>query len=302
MKILITGATGLLGRDLIIKLLDKGYKINFLTTQQNKIDSIYGCKGFYWNPIRGEIDLNSFENITHLINLAGESISKPWTKKYKIKLIQSRVLSSQVILNSLEDLNLKLDSIISASAIGYYPSSYTKVFKESVTYSPENFLQKIVCKWETSVNELEIHSKRLVKLRFGVVLSDKGGVLSKLTIPIKFGFGSSFGSGKQWQSWIHIEDVSNLILHSLERNLNGIFNAVSPNPIPQFELIKCLGKRLKRPIFFPNIPEKIVDIFLGERSRLLLDSHNVSADKVLKSGFKFNFVDFNHAIKNLKLN
>jgi uncharacterized protein (TIGR01777 family) len=302
MKILITGATGLVGKNLIKKLLYKSYKINFLTTQKNKIESIEGCIGFYWNPYKGIIDLNAFYGVTHIINLAGESISKPWTKKYKIKLIQSRVLSSQIIYNSLVDLNHKVDCIISASAIGYYPGSEDLIFKESNIYKPDNFLQKIVNKWENSTNELEIHSKRLVTLRIGLVLSDKGGFLSKLVSPIKFGVGSSFGSGRQSQSWIHIEDLSNLILHSIDNNLNGVFNAVSPNPISQSELVKCLGKRLKRPVFLPNIPAIIVKIILGERSQLLLDSHNISSDKLIDSGFKFNFEKFDKAIADLKLN
>ena len=302
MKILITGATGLVGKNLIKKLLHKSYKINFLTTQKNKEKSIEGCTGFYWNPYKGIIDLKAFHGVTHVINLAGESISKPWTRKYKIKLIQSRVLSSQIIYNSLVDLNHKLECIISASAIGYYPSSEDLIFNELNIYNPENFLQKVVNKWEHSIDELEIHSKRLVKLRIGLVLSGKGGFLSKLVTPIKFGIGSSFGSGKQLQSWIHIEDLSNLILHTIDNNLNGIFNAVSPNPIPQSELVKLLGKRLKRSIFLPNIPARIVKIILGERSQLLLDSHNISSDKVINSGFKFNFEKFDKAIADLKLN
>jgi len=301
-KILITGATGLVGNSLVSKLLNKGYKVNFLTTQKNKINSINGCKGFYWNPFRGEIDLNAFENISHIINLAGAPISESWTKKYKLKLIESRVLSSQILYNSMADLNLKIDGIISASAIGYYPSSINKLYKESDIFSSNNFLQEIVNKWENSINKLEIHSNNIVKLRIGLVLSDKGGFLSKLLTPIKFGLGSSFGSGNQWQSWIHIEDLTHLIIHSIENNLNGVFNAVAPNPISQTELIKHLGERLNRPIFLPNIPEVILKIIIGNRSQLVLGSQKVSSNKILKSGFKFIYEKFEHAILDLKLN
>ena len=302
MKILITGATGLVGNNLVNKLLNKRYKINFLTTQKNKINSINGCKGFYWNPFRGEIDLNAFKNISHIINLAGTPISESWTKKNKLKLIESRVLSSQILYNSLVDLNLELDCVISASAIGYYPSSNNNLYKESDIFSSDNFLQEIVNKWENSIDKLERYSKNIVKLRIGLVLSDKGGFLSKLLTPIKLGLGSSFGSGNQWQSWIHIEDLSRLIIYSVENNLNGIYNAVAPNPIPQTELIRHLAEKLNRFIVLPNVPEVILKIILGNRSQLVLGSQKVSSSKILKSGFKFIYENFDHAITDLKLN
>jgi len=302
MKILITGSTGLVGKNLINKAFDKGFSVNFLTTQKKEIDSIKGCKGFYWNPYRGEIDLKSFEGVSHLINLAGESISKPWTSKHKRKIIKSRVLSSQILHNSLIDLNHRLDGIVSASAIGYYPSCLDKLYNESDTFNSESFLQEVVEKWENSIDELETHSKYLSKLRIGLVLSDKGGFLSKLLLPIKIGLGSAFGSGNQWQSWIHIDDLSNLILYSIENNFNGVYNAVAPNPITQNELIKSLGKRLNRSIVLPNIPKFILKTTIGNRSKLILDSQKISSDKILKAGFRFNYKKFDQAIRSLKLN
>ena len=300
-KILITGATGLVGRNLVIKALKKGYSINFLTTQKHKINSLKGCKGFYWDPFKGKIDLDAFKNTSYIVNLAGSSISNKWSKSYKIKIIESRVLSSQILYNSLVDINHKLKGIVSASAIGYYPSSLDMYYKESDIFNPENYLQKVVDKWESSVDELETYSNNTIKLRIGLVLSDQGGFLLKLLLPVKFGLGSSFGLGNQWQSWIHIEDLSNLILHGLEKNLNGVYNAVAPNPITQNELVTSLGKRINRPVFLPNIPKKIIETIFGDRSQLLLDSHRVSSDKILKSKFKFEFEKFEQAIKNLKL-
>jgi len=302
MKILITGASGLIGKNLIKKMLDRGYSINFFTTQKNKINSIKNCNGFYWNPSRGNIDLKAFEGVSQLIHLAGASISKPWTKSYKNKIIDSRVLSSQIIYNSLVDINYRLDGIVSASAIGGYLSSNEKIYKESDSLSTNTFLGRVVSKWEHSVDELEIHSERLTKFRIGLVLSDKGGFLSKLIIPIKFGLGSAFGDGNQWQSWIHIDDLCELIIYSIEKNYHGIYNAVSNNPLTQNSLIKKIGKEINRPIFFPNIPGFVLKLFLGERSQLIMDSHKVSSDKIIKSGFKFKYNHFEDAIKNLKLN
>lgn len=301
MKILITGATGLVGMNLINKALDQGHSINFLTTKLSKIHSINGCKGFYWNPSKGQIDLKAFEGVSQLVNLAGVSISKPWTKKNKIKIIESRIFSLRILHNTLVDLNLKLDGIVSASAIGYYPSSINISYKESDICSSTSFLHEVVKKWENSIDELEIHSKYLSKLRIGLVLSDNGGILSKLLIPIKLGLGSAFGDGFQWQSWIHIDDLSSLILYSIENKFNGVYNAVAPNSISQNQLIKSLGNKMNRPIFLPNIPKFVLKTIMGDRSQLILDSQKVISDKVIKCGYKFKYQEFDDAIKDLKL-
>ena len=301
MKILITGATGLIGRKLVTKLLSNDYSINFLTSNKKKINSIPNCKGFYWNPQKGKIDKSAFNGVSYLINLAGVSISKPWTTKNKKNIVQSRILSSQIIYNSLVDINHKLDGLVSASAIGYYPSSKNLFYEETYSYNNEGFLGTVVEKWENSLNELEVHTNQLCKLRIGLVLSDNGGVLSKMTLPIKMGLGSAFGSGDQWQSWIHIDDLTELILYSLENKFSGVYNAVAPNPVTQNNLIKVLARKLKRPIILPNISKYILKIFLKERSHLILDSHKVSSKKVLETGFKFRFNKIDQAIRNLKL-
>ena len=301
MKILITGATGLIGRKLVTKLLNNDYSINFLTSNKKKIDSISKCKGFYWNPQKGKIDKSAFNGVSYLINLAGVSISKPWTTKNKKNIVQSRILSSQIIYNSLVDINHKLDGLVSASAIGYYPSSKHLLYEEKYSYNNEGFLGAVVEKWEKSLNELEVYTNQLCKLRIGLVLSDNGGVLSKMTLPIKMGLGSAFGSGDQWQSWIHIDDLTELILYSIENKFSGVYNAVAPNPVTQNNLIKVLARKLKRPIILPNIPKYILKILLKERSHLILDSHKVSSKKVLETGFKFRFNKIDQAIRDLKL-
>ena len=300
MKILITGATGLIGRVISIKLLNKGYRVNFLTTSKKKINSIDGCNGFYWDPQKGVIDLNAFDGVTHLINLAGTSISRRWTNKHKNKIIESRVLSANIIYNSLIDLQIKLKGIISASAIGYYPNS-EKYFNESDSFLPENFLQRVVQKWEKAITELETHTQNLLILRIGLVISSKGGILSYIVPPIKFCFGSAFGSGNQWQSWIHIDDLAEIFLYSIENSLSGIINAVAPCPITQNKLIKSLANYLNRPIIFPNIPNFVVKFFFNERSQLFLGSQKISSKKIEKKGFKFKFKIFENAISDLKI-
>jgi len=300
MKILVTGATGLIGKVIIRKALKKGYKVNFLTSEKSKINSIPGGEGYYWKPIKGIIDLNAFKGVTHLINLAGESISGRWTSRYKNQIIESRVLSANLISNALIDLQINLKGIISASAIGYYSDS-NKLFNESDLCVPETFLQKVVEKWENSISELEIYTQNLSIVRIGLVISDMGGILSKITPPIKFCLGSAFGSGKQWQSWIHIDDICEIFLHIIENNIKGVINGVAPNPITQNELIKYLADFLDKPLIFPNVPKLLIKLLLSERSELLLSSHKVSSKKIERTGYKFRYPLFKNAIDNFKV-
>ncbi len=300
MKILITGASGLIGRVISKKALNKGYEVNFLTTNKKKINSIDGCKGFYWNPQKGIVDLNAFDGVTHLINLAGASISKRWTKKHKNKIIESRVLSAKIIYNSLIELQMQLNGIISASAIGYYPDSQN-YYDESELCLPKNFLQKVVQKWEKAIIELETHTQNLLILRIGLVISSKGGILSYIVPAVKFYLGSAFGSGNQWQSWIHIDDLSEIFLYSIENCFSGVINAVAPSPVTQNKLINSLANYLKRPLILPNIPSFVVRFFFKERSQLLLSSQKISSKKIEKKGFSFKYKIFENAISDLEI-
>ncbi|MBN08785.1 MAG: TIGR01777 family protein [Flavobacteriaceae bacterium] len=294
MKVLITGATGLIGRSLVKKLINKGFSINFLTTKKNREFKLNGCKGFYWNPSLGKIDLKAFKNISFIIHLAGYPISKPWTKRNKRVMMDSRILSTQILYNSLVELQLKVDVFISASALAYYDDSIIKTYTENdLVSNNNNFIQKLVSDWEATSDLLETQSNNLVKLRIGLVLSNRGGILPKLLLPMKFCMGLVFGNGNQWQSWIHLDDITNIILHSIENKLSGTFNAVSPNPVKQIEIVKYFASKINHPILFFKIPNRIISLLMGERSQLLLDSHKVSCRKILKTGFKFNFPKIN---------
>tara|TARA_B100001057_G_C22845991_1_gene949066 strand:- start:603 stop:1508 length:906 start_codon:yes stop_codon:yes gene_type:complete len=300
MKILITGATGLIGKVVCKKALAKGYKINFLTTSKSKINSLDGCKGFYWDPFKGIIDLNAFKEVSYLINLSGDSIANRWTTKHRNKIIESRVLSANILYNSLIDLQINLKGIISASAIGYYPDTY-HYYDEYNLCSAENFIQKVVEKWEKASTELETQTQNLTIVRIGLVMSGKGGILSNIVPSIRFCLGSAFGSGNQWQSWIHIDDLAGIFLHIIKNNLTGTINAVAPNPVTQNQLIKSLARHLNRPLILPNIPKLLVKLILGDRSQLVLSSQKISSRKIEASGFNFKFRDLENAIKDLKI-
>ena len=289
MKLLITGATGLIGKNLITHAKRRKISIHFLTTRKGECINSAGLKGFFWNPEQDEIDDSCFEGVDTLIHLAGANISKPWTNKNKEVILDSRLNSTRLLKKTLDRLNIKMKSICCAGAIGIYPNSIDDIHEENSPLSQENFLQKVTYAWEQESETLSKNSLNLSIFRIGLVLAKEGGLLSKLTPPVKLFLGTAFASGMQWQSWIHIDDLSRLFFRAVDDGWEGTFNAVAPNPISQINLIKEIGRTLKRPVFLPNIPAFFLQLFMGERSLLILGSHRVSAKLILSKGFKFQF-------------
>ena len=289
MKLLVTGATGLIGKYLITHAKQRKISIHFLTTRKGECINSEGLKGFFWNPEQDEIDDGCFEGVDTLIHLAGANISKPWTAKNKKDILESRLNGTRLLKKTLDRLNIKMKSICCAGAIGIYPSSIDDIYDENSPISQENFLQKVTYAWEQESEALSKNSLNLSIFRIGLVLAKEGGLLSKLTPPVKLFLGTAFASGKQWQSWIHIDDLSRLFFRAVDDGWEGTFNAVAPNPISQINLIKEIGRTLKRPVFLPNIPAFFLQLFMGERSLLILGSHRVSAKLILSKGFKFQF-------------
>lgn len=299
MKVLVTGATGLVGKQVVKILHDKGITIHFLTTSANKVISKTNSKGFYWNPKSGEIDENCLSGVDAIIHLAGASIAKRWTNAYKEEIVESRILSSNLLFQTLKNHPNQVKQIVSASAIGIYPSNFSKTYTEDYTDFDDSFLSNVVVKWEESVDQFARIGLQVCKLRIGLVLATKGGALPAMIKPVKFGLGSIFGSGKQWQSWIHIKDLARLFVFSIENNWTGTFNAVAPNPVTHREFMFALAREMKKPLFFPNTPKIIMNLILGEMHVLLFDSQKVSSQKIQNAGFDFTFSNINSALLNL---
>lgn len=299
MKILITGATGLVGNELVSLLLQNGIAINYLTISKKKIDNEPNFKGFYWNPEKGIIDENCLMGVDAIIHLAGASISKRWTEKYKQEIIESRILSSNLLFKILKSNPHQVKQIVSASAIGIYPDSLNAVYKEDFTNFDDSFLANVVVKWEESVDKFKSLNIKVCKLRTGLVLSNKGGALMEIIKPIKLGIGAPFGSGKQFQSWIHIHDLAAMYLFAVEHAWEGVFNAVAPNPVTNKELTVLIAKMFKRPLFLPNIPEFVMEFILGEMHQLLYSSQNVDAQKAISNGFNFKYKKIDQALDHL---
>ncbi len=300
MKVLITGATGLVGQAIVKVLHSKGIPVNYLTTSKDKISSTEDFQGFYWNPSKGEIDLACFDQVQAIINLAGTSIAKRWTPQHKKKVLSSRINSLRTLRKGMEKAGAsEVECLVSASAIGIYPDSLSKFYDEHETDLADGFLGQVVQKWEAEANTFKTLGLVVSKVRIGVVLSTEGGALPKMAIPVKNFVGAPLGSGDQWQSWIHIEDLAQLFIFIVENNLKGTFNAVAPNPVTNIKMTKELARVLDRPLWLPHVPKFLLRAVLGKMSQLLFNSQRVSSKKIEKAGFAFQYCNICTALEAL---
>ena len=299
MIVLITGATGMIGQELVQILQKNDVVVHYLSTSKNKLVSEKNYKGFYWNPTTNEIDKRAFDGVSVIYHLAGATVAKRWTGIYKKEILDSRTLSSQLLFDTLHSISHTVTQIISASAIGIYPDSLTSIYPEETTAVDNSFLGTVVKTWEDKIDLFEKLNIIVSKIRIGIVLSKNGGALSKMVLPVKLGFGAVFGSGKQYQSWIHIEDLVAIFYFVHVQKLSGIYNAVAPYPITNMQLTKEIAKVLNRPLWLPAIPKFLLNIFLGEMHTIVFSSQNVSALKILNKGFQFKFPSIEKALTNL---
>lgn len=296
MKVLITGATGLVGSALTRLLQDNGIFVNYLSTSRDKLKDEPLYKGYYWNPDDGVIDHRCIDGVEAIFHLAGASISKRWTDSYKKEILSSRIDTANLLHKLLREQSHNVRHFISASAIGIYPDSLTTVYSEDSAGVDESFLGEVVIKWEAAVDKFETLGIKVAKVRTGLVLSGKGGALAEMVKPVKLGLGSAYGSGMQMQSWIHADDLARIYYYILENELDGIYNGVAPHPVNNYELIKAIAKVLDKPFFMPNVPRFLMQLVLGEMHMLLFTSQNVSARKIVSEGFQFQYLSLEKAL------
>lgn len=291
-KILITGGTGLIGKQLQKLLKEKKYKSVILSRNPKSENE------FLWNIENNFIDENAFENITHIIHLAGAGIAdKRWTSKRKKELIKSRVKSTNLLLTYIKKLEIPLEGFISASGIGYYGAiTSNKIFTEEDNPS-NDFISEICVKWEKAINKFNELNITTTILRTGIVLSKNGGALPKMDTPL---FLSALGSGNQFMPWIQINDLCRLYIKAIEdNNFRGIFNAVAPEHQTNKSFIKTLGEILKKPVLPMNTPSFILKTALGELAFILLNGSRVSSKKIEKTEFKFEYKTLKEALTKL---
>jgi uncharacterized protein (TIGR01777 family) len=294
--ILLTGGTGLIGGHITEQLLQKGYVVSHLSRSAGKDERI---KTFLWDVDKGEADEHCLDGIDIVLHLAGAGIAdKRWTDKRKKELIESRTKSIGLIYNLLNNKKHRVNSVISASAVGYYGDRGDELMTEDSPPS-NDFLAKCCIAWENAIDEGKALGLRVVKLRTGIVL-DKGGALAKIAQPIKLFAGSPLGSGKQWISWIHWQDVAGMYLYAIENeNFRGVYNIAAPNPVTNKQLTQAIAKQLHKPLWLPNVPAFFLKLLLGEMSAMVLGSTKVSAQKAENAGYKFKYPDVISALKEI---
>jgi len=294
--VLITGANGMIAKHLS-KYLENDYNIKFLTRKKKKEND------YEWNIETGYIDIDALKGVDHIIHLAGAGIAdRRWSEKRKKIIYSSRVNSAKLILKILIRNNLKITSFISSSAIGYYGSVTSKNIFTEKNNKGNDFLSDVCYDWEDVAFEFKKNNivKKIVILRFGIVLDKNGGALKKMIIPIKYYIGAVLGKGNQYMPWIHIDDITNMIIYAIKTSeLQGVYNAVAPEHITNKEFTLTLAKQLKKPIFLPNISSFIIKLIFGSSSVLLLKGSRISSKKIIKKGFKFKYNNLKYALQNL---
>tara|TARA_A100001037_G_C15112223_1_gene619574 strand:- start:1055 stop:1954 length:900 start_codon:yes stop_codon:yes gene_type:complete len=295
-KILISGSSGLVGSSLLPFLNDNNHEVlrlvRFQPTAENEIQ---------WLPDQNQIDLNSAGQIDAVVHLAGESIANRWNEEKKNKIRESRIKGTKLISDTISQLEQKPKVFISASAIGYYGNRGNEILTED-SVPGDDFLARVCRDWETACLPVSDNGIRSVQLRFGVILSPSGGALAKMLPVFRLGQGGKLGHGRQYMSWVSLEDVTNIIDHVLRTDtLHGPVNVVAPNPVTNSEFTNTLGRVLRRPTIVPGfLGQLATSVLFGQMSEaLLLASQRVEPTRLNDSGYNFQYQTLESALRQI---
>ncbi len=247
------------------------------------------------------MDGRALENIDAVIHLAGAGVAdKRWSSARKQEILESRTASSALLFSALAKGNHAVKTFVSASAIGYYGFTRNQEWKTEQDLPGTDFLSGVVVAWENGVDKMTSLGLRVVNIRIGIVLSKQGGALAELARPVRFFLGAALGTGRQEMSWIHIDDLCNIFIKAIEdQAMSGVYNGVSPVPATNDEMTRTIAQVLRRPLWLPRIPGFFLRLLIGEMADVVLNGNRVSADKIMKAGFKYRFVDLKEALRDL---
>lgn len=296
MKVIITGGTGLIGKALTRELRARHHNVAILTRRLTGQPDEY-----LWNPDKKEIDRNVFDGADALVHLAGASIGKRWTEKYKQQLYSSRIRSANFLLESAQHNNIQFQVFISASGSNFY-GTYTseQLLSEEDPLQQHDFLSDLSAAWENAGQTFDTIAKRTVLMRTGMVLANEGGSLPLLKKLTKFNLSSPAGSGKQWMNWIHLQDLVNLYIFALENNgVKGPINAVAA-PETNARFMKTLAETEGKMFLKLPVPSFLLKTVVGEMSDLLLEGTRLSNKKIKNAGFSFTYENLKDALKDLR--
>lgn len=300
MKVLVTGATGFIGKQLLLHLRDRGHEIVVLTRQPEMacVRLPVLCRVFCWDKSFLEPPKEAFEGVDAVVHLAGENIIGRWTPARKEELSRSRLLSTRQIVKVLHGLEKKPKVFVCASGVGYYGDQPVAELDETAPPG-KDFLADLCRRWEAEAMQAEAVGVRTVPLRIGVVLGADGGALQKMLPAFRLGLGGALGHGRQWLSWIHERDMAGLILHAIENSkVMGPVNAVSPNPVSNADFAKALAQAVHRPAFL-NVPAPVVKLLLGDVAGVVLTGQKAFPKKALASGYTFHHPQLSSALATL---
>jgi uncharacterized protein len=296
-SVLITGGSGLVGTALTQMLLQKGYHVSHLA----RTPASGLVKSYRWSIADNYIDPAALVGVDAIVHLAGAGVAdKRWTPARKKEILESRTQSTRLIYNILQKQPNQVSVVVSATAIGYYGLTTADHWCNEQTPAGTDFLASVCQAWEAAADPVQELSKRLVKIRVGVVLSSQGGALAQMAKPVRWGVGAPLGSGQQWISWIHVQDLCALFVRAIENQaMTGVYNGVAPNPVTNRELTKLIAQALHRPLWLPSVPTWALQLMLGEMSQLVITGARVSNEKALRSGMAFTYDNAQKALDDL---
>ncbi|GAB3897024.1 TIGR01777 family oxidoreductase [Spirosoma agri] len=297
--VLITGGTGSIGRHLIPLLRQQGFQISLLSRERKSIPDV---TVYQWDIKKGHIDPKAIQTADHIIHLAGAGIAdERWTDARKDEILTSRTQSTELIAQALAKNPHKVKSFIGASAIGYYGGDTADRPLIETSQGGSDFLAQVVRAWERSEDSVAALGIRTVKLRTGVALTMDGGALPKLAQPVRLGAGAPIGSGQQYISWIHIDDLCRMYCQALtDESWQGVYNAVAPNPATNESLTKAIASVLHRPMILPNIPAFVIKMMFGELAITVIGGNYVLNKRITdETTFRYKYADLTNALSDL---
>ena len=287
----------MIGRRLTELLLQSQYHVSHLGRARRED----GVPSFVWSVEGQTMDEHALEGVGTIIHLAGANVAdERWTVARKKEILESRTRSASLLYEYLRKSTHTVRCVISASAIGYYGVDRDDNVLIEESKAGKDFLAQVVDQWEQAVDRIATLGIRVVKIRTGIVLSDRGGALQEIARPIRWGVGASLGSGDQWVSWVHLDDLCRVFIKAVEdESTSGPYNAVAPNPVNNRNLTTAIARILKRPLWLPAVPAFVLRAILGEMADVVLHGAKVSCSKIEKTGFTFQFLNLDSALIDL---
>ncbi len=302
MKVAVTGATGFVGSRLVERLHQAGHSVIVLSRDADRARRVFPASAFAnvevvaYNPLESGSWQGVLVGCDGVVNLAGETIAERWTPDRKQAILTSRQQGTQKLVEAIAQANPRPGVLVSASAIGYYGTSETATFDETTPPAdPDNYLSQVCQAWEAAAQKVTPSGTRLVILRTGIVLG-LGGAIGKMLTPFRLFAGGPIGSGRQWFSWIHRDDLVSLIIKALEdSSMTGVYNATAPNPVRMADLSQSLGKVLNRPSWLP-VPEFVLELLLGDGAQVVLEGQQVLPKRTQSVGFEYAYPEVTAAL------